>query len=320
MALSLRPTDTTPISSELQFVQYTRALKATDGVQDLPGGPGLKVTAAGAAMQVTVAAGAALVGGQVAEDTTGTAVTIAASGAAARVDLIVIRRSLVSNVATYVAIQGTPGSGAPAPVLPSPDTDTWDMPLAEVAVGAGVAVIAAAAVTDRRRYLSRAIHLGERPVAGQGLGPGVFWWNPNGNLEGYDGASWRVFPGDGPRGEVAYVEGPAVTSDFSDLRTAATLNVPVVSGRKYRVEAVCDGTQVTAAADVVVKLTAPDGQDRRLIEGTLAAGEQRAGSTGVRYLATSTGTVTFTVSATSTNGAFRISAGHVTVHAIDLGI
>jgi len=69
------------------------------------------------------------------------------SSGSTRTDLIVLRLSRTTWNVNLTVIQGTPGSGAPAPVQSLTTTGSFDLPLATVTVASGASTIAAGNVT-----------------------------------------------------------------------------------------------------------------------------------------------------------------------------
>ena len=108
----------------------------------------LAVTASGG-MNVSVAAGEALVQGFLYKNTTSKSLPVAAnSSGSTRVDAAVLKLDRGANTLTAVIKQGTPGAGAPT--LTQVAGGTWEFPLANVSVGNGVVSIITANITDQR--------------------------------------------------------------------------------------------------------------------------------------------------------------------------
>lgn len=112
----------------------------------------LAVTAPGSGMTVNVAAGGFLAQGILYDQYTAVALPVVAADTQARIDLVCVEvcpAGATGNVegrAQLVVIKGTPSA---SPVVPSPTqtSDLWQEPLAQIAVGANVSVIAADKVT-----------------------------------------------------------------------------------------------------------------------------------------------------------------------------
>lgn len=78
-------------------------------------------------------------------------VTIAAAHASlARIDRVVVRRDLSNRTSVLAVLAGTPSSSPVAPALTQNAAGVWEIPLAQVFVGASVSVILNANVTDER--------------------------------------------------------------------------------------------------------------------------------------------------------------------------
>jgi len=111
----------------------------------------LKVSADGADMTVDVQPGFAIVRGFAYASTAVEAVTISASNTQLRVDRVVLRLDPSANSIVLAVLTGTPGSATP-PALTQTDTGIYELSLAQVTVGASVAVIAAGNVADDRTF------------------------------------------------------------------------------------------------------------------------------------------------------------------------
>lgn len=70
-----------------------------------------------------------------------------------RVDLVVLRLDRATWDVTVEVVQGTPGSGAPAPTYGTGSSGVWELPLAEVAVASGATTLAGSTVTNRAWYV-----------------------------------------------------------------------------------------------------------------------------------------------------------------------
>lgn len=77
-------------------------------------------------------------------------VSIAAASGSPRIDTVVARLSVTANKnITLAVVQGTPVATPTAPAL-TQNAETYEMPLADIYVGAGVTSILAANISDRR--------------------------------------------------------------------------------------------------------------------------------------------------------------------------
>jgi hypothetical protein len=121
----------------------------------------LAVTTSGASMAVAVASGAAVVAigdnallysWPAAQSLTATA----ADGSNPRIDTVVLRfyppGAAQEGRVILALVDGTAASSPVAPTLTQSTSTYWEYPLADVRVNAGVSVIAADKVTDRRTY------------------------------------------------------------------------------------------------------------------------------------------------------------------------
>ncbi|MFE4635050.1 tail fiber domain-containing protein [Streptomyces sp. NPDC056773] len=112
-------------------------------------------SADGTAMTVKVTGGFAVVRGHAVLSTATETLAIAAPGAAARTDRIVLRLDPAANSITLAVLQGTVGAAAPA--LTQTDTGIYELPLATVAVGSAVTTITAAAISPDRRFVGGSV-------------------------------------------------------------------------------------------------------------------------------------------------------------------
>lgn len=132
--------------------QYQRILRETqdDGVVDSYGGAALRPTIPGGNMRVNVANGFLWARGVVMEVTGGAEfATVDPAGTSARTDLLVARLDAVNNVGSLVVKPGPGGATLPALTLTD---NVWEVPLASIAVGAGVTTLTSANLTDLRQY------------------------------------------------------------------------------------------------------------------------------------------------------------------------
>jgi hypothetical protein len=139
--------------NETQYSQYFRELQDT-GVVGSSDSTSLKVTSAGG-MNVSVAIGSAILRGHFYNNDAATTLTLAAADTTARTDRIILRLDPVVNSIVLAVIKGTAGGGIPS--LTQTDTDKYEICLANVAVGASVASISAANITEQRRFVGSRI-------------------------------------------------------------------------------------------------------------------------------------------------------------------
>lgn len=170
MALTSWPFDGQTVT-ETQFSQWANALH-TSGVQ---GAGDFLCTGDSTGMQVSSAAGLAIVRGLAVTDDVAAYVALTAAAAQPRIDLIVLRLDPVANTITRAAVAGTPAASNPVPPTPTQTVSgIYEFPLAQVAVGANVATITSADVTDVRVLLSQidagAIASGTVPILRGGTG------------------------------------------------------------------------------------------------------------------------------------------------------
>lgn len=113
-------------------------------------GSALAVSAAGAAMQVTLGTGLGWVEGFLYRNDTALTLTIGAADATnPRIDTVVVRLDRTNNYVQAFVLAGTAAASPVAPTLTQTDL-LWELPMADVRVNAAVGTITAANVTDRR--------------------------------------------------------------------------------------------------------------------------------------------------------------------------
>ena len=108
--------------------------------------------AAGANMSVDMASGRVIIQGIFAEfGSTKNVVISTADATNPRIDVIVVRLNNTDGRIELDVLTGTPAGSPSAPAL-TQNTTTWEVALAQVAVGAGAASIVNANITDRRPW------------------------------------------------------------------------------------------------------------------------------------------------------------------------
>jgi len=131
---------------------------ATDGVIWSAVGTELATSESGPpAMSVRVNLGRAFVQGYFFEVFSGqeTLAISAAHATLARIDRVVLRRDLTGRTAVLAVLTGTPAGSPVAPSLTQNVAGIYEIPLSQVAVGAAVASIVNANITDQRGTRSR---------------------------------------------------------------------------------------------------------------------------------------------------------------------
>jgi hypothetical protein len=177
--------------NETQYSAYFRELQDS-GVVGSSDSTALKVTSAGTSMSLSVAIGQAIVRGHFYDNSSTATVTIAAADTTARTDLVVLRLDPVANSIVLTVIKG-PAGGTAAPTQDS--TGTYDLVLANVAVGASVTSISAASVTDTRRWVGNRVRswtTTTRPAnAAAGARVGMLGYNTTTKVwEFWNGTAW----------------------------------------------------------------------------------------------------------------------------------
>lgn len=108
---------------------------------------------AGAGMNVTVAAGVALIRGRYYENTANKAVAVsAAPGSGTRKDAIILRLNIAAKTITAVSKDGTTAGGGTAPALQQ-DDDIWEVLLGYVTVASGTVSLTSGMIQQQRPTL-----------------------------------------------------------------------------------------------------------------------------------------------------------------------
>jgi len=117
------------------------------------GSAGLAVTASGSGMTVSVAPGGAILRGTYYENTDAVSLTIGTASGSPRIDLVVVRMNPDTNTTVLAVVAGTPAASPVAPTLTQATGGIFEIELAQVAVSASAVAIAAADLTDRRKFV-----------------------------------------------------------------------------------------------------------------------------------------------------------------------
>lgn len=181
--------------------EYQRIPWAPDGLIGGPGDALAAVYANSSGREVHIRAGryGQVLGRAWASGSTGKTLTIAANAAGAtRIDTVGLRLDRSSWLVTAAVRQGTAGSGAPALVRDQGDTGLWEIPLADVTVAPGAAVIAADAVRMRALFQAGAVRPAKlladiQPVLAAG---DIVYESATGRWVGWTGAQARVISDD----------------------------------------------------------------------------------------------------------------------------
>lgn len=222
-------------TTEAQFSQLFRRLQ-TSGVSGTPATTDLKVTGDSTGMNVKVAAGYAIVRGHAYYNSAQVTLTIGAAASNPRIDLVVLRLDPTANTITLVVVPGTAAASPTVPALTQTDEGTYDLAIAQVAIGASVTTIAAGNVTDLRPFMGT--QFGRWTTATRPASPLLGTAGFNSTLavpEYWDGSAWSSFV-------------PAITA--SNISAAEQANI--VAG-KIR----AGGTSSGAATTIFVQSATP---------------------------------------------------------------
>ncbi|MEE6450537.1 hypothetical protein RAH41_08200 [Gottfriedia acidiceleris] len=151
MAISYFPFDTGPGASiqENQWSKMAQHWLGTGVLKTIMNE--LLVYADSTGMQVKVKSGAAYIKGHYYDNDSETTLGIGNSTTLPRIDRVILRCDWTLNNIQLAVIQGTPTLSPVAPPL-TQNTSRWEISLAQIAVGANVATISAASVTDERDF------------------------------------------------------------------------------------------------------------------------------------------------------------------------
>lgn len=178
-------------TTESQYSKLFNRLK-TSGVAGFPANTALKVTGDSSGMNVKVGLGFAIVRGFAYElTTTVQTMTIGASSANPRIDLVCLTLDPTVNSVVLEVVAGTPAAVPVAPALTQSETGTYQLEIGRVTVPALATVIAAGDVSDTRPCLGEAVGIWtttQRPATGR-MGQ-LGWSTTNDVLEVYNGSAW----------------------------------------------------------------------------------------------------------------------------------
>lgn len=148
MAINYYPFDGEKVS-ENEFSRMFRNFQETGVVP-----AGLEVTADSSGMNVKVDMGDAFVRGHFFTSTAIETLTVSPSTAYPRIDTILLKLDTNVNSIALECRAGEPAAVPIHPVLTQTETGVYELPIADVAVGANVVTIVPADVTDRRVWTS----------------------------------------------------------------------------------------------------------------------------------------------------------------------
>ena len=178
-------------TTESQYSKLFDRLKRS-GVAGFPSDTALKVTGDSSGMNVKVGLGFAIVRGFAYELTTSVeTLTIGASSANPRIDLVCLKLDPTVNSVVLEVVAGTPAVTPTAPSLTQSETGVYELEIGRVAVPALATVIAAGDVSDTRPCLGDAVGVWtstQRPTTGR-TGQ-VGWSTTNEVLEVWNGSTW----------------------------------------------------------------------------------------------------------------------------------
>lgn len=178
-------------TTESQYTLLFRELQDS-GVVDTFGGTAYAPSADGSGMTVKLQPGFAIVRGHAVNSDALYTVTIDPATSQQRIDVVVLRLDPTANTILPAVVKGTPAtSGPPVPALTQSATAVYELPIAQVLVGANVTQISNDKVTDIRRYVAGRVgawSTGTRPTSPRKY---AFGFNTTiGAFEFHDGTTW----------------------------------------------------------------------------------------------------------------------------------
>lgn len=253
-------------STESDWSHLFRQLSSMPGggVEGTPGTTELKVTGDSSGMNVKVAAGNAIVRGHYYMNDAQVTLTIGASSSNPRIDMIVLALDPTANSIALAVVAGTAAASPVAPTLTQTDTAVYQLPLAQVLVGASVSTISAGAVTDVRPFAGYDVGVwttATRPAATSNMA-GLLGYNTTTQLyEGWNGSTWApVTP--------TSLDAGVITSGVLSVARGGTGQSSFASGFIKSNGTALSGGNGVAAGDI----TAAE-------QANIAAGKIRAGGT-----------------------------------------
>lgn len=176
-------------TTETQFSQWARHIASAgrSGVNGIPTGTDLKVTANSSGMQVFVAAGQAMVRGHFYASTASETLAIGAANTNPRIDSVVLKLDPSVNTIVLQVVAGTAAASPVAPTLTQTDAAIYQFKLADVRVEANATTIDASKVTDFRQFIMDIWTTANRPTPFLGL---TGFNTTTGKLETYNGSAW----------------------------------------------------------------------------------------------------------------------------------
>lgn len=190
MAIESYPFDDNP-TTEAQFSAMFRHLQDSGVASNND----LLVSANSSGMSVNVQPGEAFVRGIFFRSTATETLAIASSAANPRIDRVILRLDPANNQTSLTVKEGTAATNPSPPSMTQTDSAIYELPLANVRVGANVVTISADAVTDRRTFTGHRLRrwtMERRPV-----NPALFESGFNlttGAFEVYNGTEWFTVP------------------------------------------------------------------------------------------------------------------------------
>lgn len=176
-------------TTETQFSQWARHIitNGRSGVNGIPTGSDLKVTANSSGMQVFVAAGQAMVRGHFYISTAAETLAIGAANTNPRIDSVVLKLDPAINTIVLQVVAGTAAASPVPPTLTQTDAAIYQFKIADVRVEPSTTTIDAGKVTDTREFMRDIWTTATRPVAAAGI---VGFNTTTSKVEFYDGGQW----------------------------------------------------------------------------------------------------------------------------------
>ena len=275
-------------TTETQFSQFFKEF-VESGVAASADSLALNVSADSGGMRVFVQPGFAIVRGFAYNSTAVEQLTVTAANVQARVDRVVLRLDPTVNSVVLAVKPGTPGSSTP-PALTQTDTAIYELPLALIAVGSSVSVIAPGNLTDERVFSDQGVSNWSTSTRPSAPRVGKVGYNrTTGEYEFWNGSAYAQMVPSTPIGSVIMYGGTSAPAGWH----------------------LCDGSAhgSTALQAVIGSANTPD------LRGRFVVG------TGPGYAQSATGgaaTVTLTgaESGTSVHGHGTVTSGSMSANAV----
>lgn len=186
-----RPSPFTNLTTSLEWERLCAGLGTYDGVDEVPGGTGLQPSLDGSNRWAVMAAGRAVIKGQLWSCDANVNTSIPAASAQNRIDRLVLRLSRTAGDATSflqpAIVQGTPSGSPVVPNLTQTTTGIYEVPIARWTSASNGNLTG---LIDERQFVGLAVSIGtstNRPTVTK---PRLLVETDTKDLRYWDGSSW----------------------------------------------------------------------------------------------------------------------------------